>query len=225
MVIVHTNPDFEPIKQSLRRLHEDFVTRNYYQGRVLYIPHVLSNADGQLKDIITPGEIEATHQHLYTLIRNHKQAGRVVHLGIAGGRKTLTVLAMAVAQTLFARSDHIWHLVSPESLLKSAQLHTDDLSQVYLLDVPLVNKSYLSTGNRSSADEFIQHHLTDAERELTQLLIREGLSNALLAHRLGKSSSTIANQLTGIYRKLQDYYHLDTTPNRTTLLTLLGSSS
>lgn len=225
VVIVHTNPAFDPIRRSLSRLHEDFVTCNHYRGQVLYDPHVLTNADGQLDDVITAEEIEAAHQHFYSLIRQYKQVGCTVHLGIAGGRKTLAVLAMAAAQTLFSHADHIWHLVSPEPVLKSEALHIDDPSQIYPLDIPLVNKGYLGAVERSRTDDFIQNHLTDAEREITQLLLREGLSNAVLAQRLSKSSSTIANQLTGIYRKLETYYKLDTPPNRTTLLTLLGSSS
>jgi DNA-binding NarL/FixJ family response regulator len=61
--------------------------------------------------------------------------------------------------------------------------------------------------------------------EVAQLLISEGLSNAALAARLDKSPKTIANQLSSIYAKLGEYFGLPETPDRTSLLVLLGRFS
>ena len=73
--------------------------------------------------------------------------------------------------------------------------------------------------------DFIERVLTPAEREVTELLIREGLSNTALAERWGKSVKTVANQLSSVYVKLGCRFDLPETPDRTLLLVLLGSYS
>ena len=47
--------------------------------------------------------------------------------------------------------------------------------------------------------------LSDAERAIVALPACEGLSNAQIAHRLGRSPKTVASQLTHIYSKVADY--------------------
>jgi CRISPR-associated protein Csx14 len=53
--------------------------------------------------------------------------------------------------------------------------------------------------------EFLRHWLSPAEREVVELLVREGLDNAGIARRLYKSERTVANQLTQVYAKLHEF--------------------
>lgn len=225
VVVLHTDPAYAPIKHSLPQLDQTFRTDNYYRGRVLYDPHVLTGKQGILPDVATRSQIDAAYVAIYRVLRQHKTANRRLHVGIAGGRKTLTVLALAAAQATFTDGDQVWHLISPQKVLKSGVLHVDEPKDIQLVSVPLLHTGHMMAADQSRADYFMRERLTDAEREVCRLLLNEGLSNAMLAQRLGKSASTIANQLTGIYRKAASYYQLQQPPDRAMLLALLGRSS
>ncbi len=225
VIVVHTHPNQEPVRSSLAELHAELVVRGHYGNRLLYIPHLLAGPTGPLKDVITPVEIEDAFQSLYTLLRQHKQAGYAIHLCIAGGRKTMALFAMAAAQILFDTGDYVWHLVSNPALLHSKHFHAPDPNDVTLVSVPVARWGRMRPDEAWRAREFIETVLTPAEREVVILLIREGLSNATLADRLGKSVKTIANQLSSVYAKLEEYFGLNNTPDRALLLVLLGSYS
>jgi len=225
VIVIHTLDDREPIRSSLRRLHQEFIVDQFYGLPLRFDSHLLAGSSGPLADVITPAEIEDAFQSLYTLLRQHKQAGRRIHLCLAGGRKTMALFAMAAAQILFDLNDGVWHLVSHPDLITSKQLHADSQEHVVLIPVPIAYWKHLQPDDQSRVRHFVDTILTPSEREVVQLLIREGLSNAVLAARLGKSAKTIANQLTSTYLKLQQYFDLPDTPDRTMLLVLLGSYS
>jgi CRISPR-associated protein Csx14 len=225
VIVVHTAPDREPVRSSLRSLHHEFVVERPYGDEILFVPHLLAGASGPLADVVTPSEIDDAFRSLYVLLRQHKQAGRSIHLSIAGGRKTMALFAMAAAQVVFGLEDHVWHLVSDPALVISKRLHTDRPGDIILVPVPVAYWGRLRPDDSSRVHDFIKHVLTPAEREVTELLIREGLSNAALAERLGKSIKTVANQLSSVYVKLGRYFDLPETPDRALLLVLLGSYS
>lgn len=137
----------------------------------------------------------------------------------------MTLFAMAVAQILFEPPDTVWHLVSDPALIASKALHATRPDQVALVQIPIARWGRLRPDDIPRAREFIETVLTPAEREVTELLIQEGLSNAALAERLGKSVKTVANQLSSVYEKLRQHYDLVSTPDRAVLLVLLGSYS
>jgi CRISPR-associated Csx14 family protein len=225
LYVIHTQPVHNPIKDSLARLYKEFTSQNYYQGTILFIPHQLAGDSGPLVDVTTPFEIETAFQSVYTLLRQQKQAGRTIHLCIAGGRKTLSLLTMATAQILFDANDRVWHLLSSPELIQSKSLHAYAPEQVTLVALPVASWGSFRSDNDTRAHHFMTQILTPAEREVAEHLAREGLSNAALAVRLGKSPKTVANQLSSIYEKLSNYFHLSAPPDRTTLLVLLGRSS
>lgn len=225
VVVVHTDPAHEPVGSSLRRLKDEFITDRYYRVDLLYSPHLLAGDSGPLTDIVTSEEIETAFQSFYTLLRQHKQAGRSIHLSIAGGRKTMALFAMAAAQILFTAGDHLWHIVSSKALAVSKSLHAEQPDDVSLVEIPVAYWGHLLPAEPSQTAAFLTQVLTPAEREVAELLVREGLSNSALATRLGKSPKTVANQLTSIYQKLQGYLALDVLPDRNMLFILLGRSS
>ncbi|NLF79524.1 MAG: hypothetical protein GX573_27850 [Chloroflexi bacterium] len=225
VVVVHTLPDREPIRSSLTTLNHEFLEIKSYGSTIIYTRHLLSGPSGPLEDVSSAGQIDDAFHSLYTLLRHHKHAGDTIHLCIAGGRKTMALFAMAAAQILFDADDRVWHLVSDPSLIKSRQLHAFRPGESALIAVPVAHWGRIRSDNAQRAHLFIRDMLTPAEREVVVLLIREGLSNSGLADRLGKSVKTIANQLSSVYIKLADYFELDSPPDRTSLLVLLGSYS
>lgn len=225
VTVVHTVPEHEPVRSSLRSLRHEFVVGRFYGDEILFVPHLLAGTSGPLADVVTPTDIDDAFRSFYILLRQHKQAGRCIHLSIAGGRKTMALFAMAAAQTLFGLEDRVWHLVSDPALVTSKRLHADHPEDVILVPVPVAHWGRLRPDDSSRVRDFIERVLTPAERGVTELLIREGLSNAALAERLGKSVKTVANQLSSVYVKLGHHFDLPETPDRTLLLVLLGSYS
>jgi len=225
VVVVHTLPDQPPIQQSFARLEHEFLHLRPYSEQLIFAPHLLAGENGPLSDVVTPEEIDTAFQNFYTLLRQLKYGGYQVHLSLSGGRKTLSLLAMAAAQIILSAEDALWHIVSPPELLQSQELHTTHPNAVTLVPIPIVRWGRSSPQNRSRAQDFLANELTRAEREIVMLLLREGLSNNALAHRLGKSPKTVSNQLSSIYAKLQTYYNLPAPPDRVSLLVLLGNTS
>ncbi len=224
VVTVHTLPDRPPIQQSLARLEREFLYVRPYPEQLVFAPHLLAGENGPLLDVVTSEEIDTAFQSFYTLLRQLKYSGYQVHLSLAGGRKTLALLAMAAAQVVLNTEDALWHLVSPTALLQSQELHAPRPDMVTLVPIPIVRWGRFSPQSHSRAQDFLANELTRAEREIVLLLLREGLSNSALARRLGKSPKTVSNQLSSIYAKLQAYYHLPTPPDRVLLLVLLGNA-
>lgn len=222
--VLHTHAEHEPACSSLKKLQQTFLEQRDYDPQILFIPQLLTNKNGPLTDVVTPQEIDGAFQTIYTIIRQHKQAGRQVHLCIAGGRKTMALFSMAAAQILFDGDDRLWHFVSPPDLLKSGAMHANHPDDIVLIPIPITAWGAFNEFSENRARAFL-NILTPAERDIVLLLVREGLSNALLADRLEKSAKTVANQLSEIYRKLQQHYALPRSPDRTMLLTLLGRYS
>lgn len=225
VIVLHTLADREPVRSALARLREEFTVNRYYDPHILFMPHLLAGTSGPLTDVATPQEMDDAFQSLYTVVRQHKQAGRNIDLSIAGGRKTIALLAMAVGQILFESEDRVWYLLSEPSLVQTRSLHAPHSASVTLVQVPVAAWNRYRPTEQNLTHDFIQNNLSAAEREVVLLLLREGLSNAALAMRLNKSPKTIANQLSRIYLKAAQHFNLSSPPDRTTLLALLGRYS
>lgn len=222
--VIHTDAAHNPIKSALAKLQQVFTRGTRYPSTLLYMPHLLGSAAGALADITTPLDIETAYQVLYRLLRQQKQAGFKVHLSLAGGRKTMTTFALAAAQVALSVEDCVWHLVSPPELIASRAMHAPTPQAVQLIRVPLLSVGHIQSDDARKAETFL-HSLSQAEREIVHLLIQGGLTNAQLAEQLGKSVKTVANQLSSIYSKLRNHYALTETPDRTTLMALIGRYS
>lgn len=218
VAVIHTSGS--PIRSALARLQQAF------DGQRPYLElHPLYGVDGMMEDVVTGEDIDEATQTLHRLMRRYKDTGYTIHLSIAGGRKTMALFALIAAQVVFGPNDQVWHLVSAPELVRSRQLHADHPDQVTLVPVPTAYWGRMSPEESSRAHRFIHHEITDAEREVVELLISEGLTNREIAVRLGRSPHTIKNQLTSVYEKLNTFYALKSPGNRAQLLTLLGRSS
>lgn len=218
--VVHTHPEQEPIRSALIRLANEF---QYFSGyhTIQYRTHCLLLRGQALSDVANSEQIDAAFRQFYWLLHQHKEQGRSIQLCLAGGRKTMSLFAQAAAQWVLDEQDAIWHLISSPELIASRQMHSEDLSQIQLVPIP---HAFPSPNHKDSATQVFLTQLPPAERELALLLLNEGLSNAQLAQRLHKSTSTIANQLSNLYRKLEEHYHLPSSPDRAMFIALLKQS-
>jgi CRISPR-associated protein Csx14 len=240
-VVLHTTLDRAANRASVARLGEEF-PRAYPDVR--FRPICLCDEQGvPLRDVASePAAREAFHV-LYREIKAAKQAGRRVHLSIAGGRKIIAVYAMAAAQLLFDADDRVWHLFSVPALVASEALHPQP-GEARLIRVPVLRWSEISpvltdlmrsddpfealqrqeerlqTDALRSARLFVEQELSPAERECVRPMVCRGLTNAEIAEATYRSPKTVGHHLSSAYAKARAFFGLRRA-DRHTLTSLL----
>ncbi len=225
LVVVHTSPEDEPVRSARRQVEQALAGR---RGLVVQFETVADDR-GPVSDLATPNEAAAYLRTLYHIVLVLKQAGCRVDLNLSGGRKPMSLLAMVVAQLLFNSDDRLWYLLSSDALRRVRPDATKPrrrgdpvrgaraaLEQCFPVLTPLggiddpwdairYQQEHRLRADLVRKQEFVEHWLTPAERELAALATTSGLDNATLAERMGKSRKTINNQLTSIYDKLHEF--------------------
>lgn len=223
--VVHTaDPQVE---QGLATLEAEF-DRRVYPG-VELAPVPVARPDGLVQDFLTDEDLTALMRTLYQEVREAKMQRQVVNLCISGGRKVMGIMGMVVAQLLFGPEDRVWHLVS-EGWHPGGErrLHRGPDEPTWLVGVPVLRWSEAATLLRAVARlddpqevlrwqeklaaaeemrrrrDFVERWLTPAEREVVELAC-QGLDNPTIASRLYKREQTVANQLTQVYAKLEEW--------------------
>ncbi len=241
VVVVHTDRTRTETATALARLKAD-LPLTYPQ--VKYRPLELCDEAGPLRDVTAPHEVDVAFRAIYAEVHAAKLAGRPVHMMIAGGRRTLTVFGMATAQLLFDEDDRLWHLGSTPELEAAGRLHAGAGEWARLIRIPVVLWGRLSPvfdqlGEVSDPFEaaerlrqfqlrekwdvartFVLGSLSGAERNVAELLAREGLTDAEIAARLSISPRTVEHHLGEIYAKACAHWELGMV-NRAQLITLL----
>lgn len=231
LAVIHTTG--EVIRPSWERLDEE-LGRGEYPG-VRYRRITIAGPSGPVTDILTEADIGALLRTLYRTIRAARQMGQTIHLSITSGRKTMAAYAMVAAQLLFGEDDRVWHLVSTERWTGDEKaMHAGPGEQSQMVNVPVLRwanaataaaileqtddpweairrqQSFAQNEANRRRREFLERYLSPAEREVAELLVRKALNNKQLAQRLGKREQTVANQLTKIYRKFDEWREFPT---------------
>ena len=224
LVVLHTHRDRAETRIALEKLEID-LQQNHPQ--LEYHSLELSNSGKPLQDVTQPDEVQSAFQSIYAVIRKLKLAESRIHLQIAGGRRTLSVFGMAVAQMLFDDEDCLWHLSSHPQLEASGRLHAVDGEWVRLISIPVIAWGRLSPvfDVLSRVDEpllaaeklagmrlreqwdlariFILTRLSPAELNVVEPLSRQGLNQTDIAELLNLSPRTVEQHLRSAYRFCQ----------------------
>jgi CRISPR-associated protein Csx14 len=223
VIVVHTGG--ATVRSALKTLAKEFSARETCRYHLAPVER-----DGwTVADFVTEADTAALMRTLYRTVLAEKRAGRAIHLSIAGGRKPMAVYGMVVAQLLFDGDDRLWHLLSEDWRPGDERvMHVRPGDRISLVPIPVLRWSTVSPvltelavredpweaiqtqrsiqqqEDRRRKQEFIEHHLSRAERELVRLAC-QGLDNAAIAKQLHKSEKTVANQFTNVYEKLHEW--------------------
>ncbi len=175
-----------------------------------------------VKDVETEANAQAAFRTIFRTVQAYKGQRAVIHFNIAGGRKSMSVFAMAAAQILFTPGDQLWHLVSREEFVRSQAMRDQrDMSRLVpipFLSVSTVNpvlgmlissndpydiiraqENYLQLVDLQRKEKFLR--TLDYDEYQILVGVAQGLSNAEIGNRLKKklAAQTVANKLTTIY--------------------------
>lgn len=244
IIVIHTTSSNPLISNAINRLKEDFSNSEYSRKLALQMVPLVDDLGHPLSDVETPQAAQSAFKALYQLIRSVKKRGNVIHLSIAGGRKTLALYAMVAAQLLFDENDRLWYLFSSGDYLASKRLHPSPNDDVSLVPIPVILWSKVSPmaaqlrevddpfeaiqriedlrlqEKLENAREFINGSLTQAEKRVVEILVRDGLSDVEIAERLFLSPRTVEQHLRSAYLKAAAHWGLKNV-NRAQLVALL----
>lgn len=226
IVVVHTAGEHEPTRSALARLADFFKP---FDESEVSLRYAVVGEEFPIIDTVTEEDLEAVFATLYRTVRENKLAGKAVHLCIAGGRKIMSAYGVTVAHLLFDEDDHLWYLLSSGEVLEQKRMLALDGDDVNLIPIPVFHWSLVPpvlTPLALAEDpwkalseqrhlrqrqvylrkrEFVERTLTRAEREVVELLVREGLSNEAIAERQHRSVRTVGNHLSHVYDKLHEF--------------------
>jgi CRISPR-associated protein Csx14 len=168
-----------------------------------------------IDDIHSEGEAQAVFRIMYRETQQYKQQGHIVHLSIAGGRKSMSVYGMAVAQLLFDADDRLWHVLSAKEFEQSDRMHPTSPQDATLVRIPVLplglvyvgpvgallvtedpaqaieeQQALLNRRRRDQCQQFLNDVLTREERRLVKILLRE-----VMIHQRGPRNEDLARQL------------------------------
>jgi CRISPR-associated protein (TIGR02584 family) len=244
LVVVHASRGRKETSEAIKKLQLDFPA-NYPHLNARF--EELMGDDGKpLADITSKEEVEAAFRSIYAIVSDAKLNEKQVHLLIAGGRRTLTVAGMSTAQILFDDEDRLWHLASHPELEASGSLHADGDEWSRLIPIPFIPWGRLSPvfdvlrsvkdpfeavqklgtlrlrDQWDSARIFVLTKLTAAEKNVVELLVRDGLSQNDIAANLTLSIRTVEEHMRSAYRKAKEYWELESDVRQPQLIRLLS---
>ncbi len=243
--VIHTFAPGSPVVAAVDRLQQAFTDPPYSRRIRLDLVAILDASSRPVADVDSPSSSEWAFRTIYRQILQAKREGRRVHLCIAGGRKTMSLYALAAAQMLCDENDHLWHLFSSGEFLTSKRFHPQPGDQTHLVEIPFIFWSVASpvlSGLSEVEDPFealsrirdlqlnekITHirsyllgALTPAEARVVGLLACEGLTDQQIATRLTLSPRTVEQHLHSAYQKAVAHWDIDTV-TRAQLVNLVG---
>jgi CRISPR-associated protein (TIGR02584 family) len=218
--VIHPRATDPRIQHALDSLRAEFADNRYHvDDRIIecrFSSQVLRLDGTPLEDIVDETSANGAHQTIFGFIRELKQhQHRIMHLSVTGGRRVMSLLAVAAAQLTFNHMDHIWHIHTPNEFRRQANegaiMHAFPKAGVRLIEVPFVPWGYYFPHLPQSPDTSFQvdpeEHkrctriiitLTESQRTTLRAFAR-GLNRRQVADELNLSIKTIDTHKTAIY--------------------------
>lgn len=128
--------------QAFRKLMGEFAGDAYF-GQPCHLRSLpVRLGDAPLGECCLPAEIEAVRDTFQELLADLKQKKYTVHLGLSGGRRLLSLIALEVAMRYLSPTDHLWHIFTPQEWADKANegalMHLSPESGLALVEVPFI---------------------------------------------------------------------------------------
>lgn len=140
--VLHLSPDDGRIEQSLNRLLAEFEGDAYRNRPCRFRAMALRRNNRLLTAVRTEAEAEAVRQTVFSLITDLKQAGRTLHLCLAGGPRMMALMVLSAAMLHCSHQDKVWHIHTEPDFLEQARggriMHDETGRQTRLVQVPVV---------------------------------------------------------------------------------------
>ena len=214
VIVLHTVPGEDKtgeriaasITDVLRELHA-------YQaeGRIAHFELVaLRHEDGSpVADIHTQQDADSVFTAIRGLVRAEKRAARRVHLNAAGGRKGMTLYAMAAAQMHFDDDDCLWLLASSDTFQASRDLHPRTPDDARLIPIPVYRHLSRTSSELQRKRDFLLR-LSDRERRIVEGIAHQRHTARQIAAALGIAEKTVENHIyDGIFPELREFLRRD----------------
>jgi len=246
VVVIHTSsprptkgipdrPAQDLMVACLHALEQEFPRRSAYthaERPCTYRPLRLAVHGQPIDDVHSAEDARAVMAVIFHEVQALKKRGMVVHLSIAGGRKSMSVYGMATAQLLFDSADRLWHLLSDPRFEASGAMHPGKIDDAHLVRIPVLpistvfpgmvslltspdpltildNKLSLMDLEARRQREAFLHGLTVSERRLVDALMAPLAQHGRppddrqLARRLVIAPHTVTKRFSDIYAKLR----------------------
>jgi CRISPR-associated protein (TIGR02584 family) len=203
---------------AFKRLADEFSDGNYQNTPCRFRGVPIQAGQSDLVDIRTPEEVESVHQNIHQLLSDLKEQRQLIHLGLGGGRRLISLIALAAAMQYLSPVDRLWHIHVPLELSKQspeqAMLHAPADADVHLVPVPfvpwvsyfpglgtLLNRSLQEVGE-SSVYFMAQEERDRCRRVWEKLTARQkrvleeyaqGLSRQEVARKLNVTEGTVSD--------------------------------
>ncbi|MEO6890506.1 MAG: CRISPR-associated ring nuclease [Ktedonobacteraceae bacterium] len=143
--VLHPRASSQPrLQRAFLRLNAEF-TSDYYAHaqRTIHFHSRVLELDGKpIDDITDDSHADGTLNTIHQLIGDLKRQHYHIHLSVSGGRRLISLLAISVAALNFDRSDHIWHIYTPEPLKEQVRegacMHVPPEAGVKLIRGPFI---------------------------------------------------------------------------------------
>lgn len=239
IVSIYTNAI--EVKKSLNCLDQEL-----QRLEISHHPVLITGSNGPVDDFWTEADVNAFLQTIYREIKSYKQAGQLIHLMIAGGRKVMSAYALVAAQLLFDEDDRCWHLFSdfwqPGG---DAKMHLEPGDRSILVPIPVLRWPPMATVTVDLAfsDDPIQviNHRQELQQQDSDLrikaflrglrpaqravarLLAEGLDNQSISDRRGTTPSTVTKQISAIFTEWRIFFNQpEKTPVRDKIVATLS---
>lgn len=211
---------------SLQKLSTEF-SGNRYAGQTCFLRPLPIRIDSEsLSDVRSPEEVEAVRQAFHQKLAELKSQSLHLHLGLSGGRRVMSLIALAAAMQYLTPVDRVWHIYTPPDLAAQARdgaiMHAGQDAGTQLIPVPFVpwvayfpglaplmrrspqelgeaSLGWLSNQDRDRCVR-VWDSLTQRQRDVLRVLA-DGDSRQEIAEELGISPATVDSHRAAILQQ------------------------
>jgi CRISPR-associated protein Csx14 len=133
---------YKRTQNAIKLLEKEFLAGKYCERSCEFKRFPLKSGHSDLFDIQTPEDVEVVRQNIHRLLSELKEENQRIHIGLSGGRRLMSIIALAAAMQYLTPVDHLWHINAPADILEKSRdgaiMHAPPEAGVQLIAVPFI---------------------------------------------------------------------------------------